>query len=102
MADGIIALNQKLEKWWAADFPEFRRQVETSLRKEISLKERAEWERALTEWRTNHDRLTRELIDTEEEISRLVYEIYGLSDADVQLLEDHCARDMILYPYGEP
>lgn len=102
LANGKTALNQKLEKWWTTDFPEFRRQVEAALGKEIPLKERAGWEAALTDWRTNHDQLMKELIDIEEEINGLIYELYGLSDADVHLLEDHCAKDMILYPYGEP
>lgn len=102
LADGKTALNQKLEKWWETAFPEFRRQVETTLRKDIPLKERAGWEAALTEWQTNHDQLTSELVGFEEEINGLVYRLYGLSDSDVQLLEDHSAKDMILYPYGAP
>jgi hypothetical protein len=96
------ALNQKLEKWWTIDFPGFRQEVGTALRKDIPLKERVSWEDALSDWRGDHDQLTRELIDIEEEINSRVYRLYGMSDTDIQLLEDHCRKDMIFYPYGEP
>jgi hypothetical protein len=102
LGDGKRALNQKLEKWWAIDFPGFRKEVGAALRKDIPLKERAAWEQALSDWRGTHDELTRGLIDIEEEINDRVYRLYGLSDTDIQLLEDHCRKDMIFYPFGEP
>ncbi len=101
LRDGKRGLNQKLEKWWTTDFSSFRKEIGTALGKDIPLKERADWEQALGDWRRNHDNLTSELISIEEEISNRIYHLYGLSKADVEYLEDHCRRDMIYYPYVE-
>lgn len=102
LGDGKTGLNQKLEKWWMTDFPSFRKEVGTALGKDIPLKERVEWEQALVDWRQNHDNLTRELVNIEEEINSRVFDLYDLSDTDIHLLEDHCRKDMIYYSYGEP
>lgn len=102
LGDGKRGLNQKLEKWWMTDFPSFRKEVGTALGKDIPLKERVEWEKALVDWRQNHDNLTSQLVNIEEEINDRVYHLYGLSDADIQVIEDHCRKDMIYYSYGEP
>jgi type I restriction-modification system DNA methylase subunit len=102
LGDGKKKLNQKLERWWTIDFASFRKEVGTALGKDIPVKERAEWEEALGTWRENHDSLTGKLVNIEEEINDRVYRLYGLSDTDVQLLEEHCHKNMIYYSYGEP
>jgi hypothetical protein len=102
LGDGTRKLNQRLEQWWTTDFPSFRKEVGMVLGKDIPLKERAEWERTLADWRENHDILTNELVNVEEEINDRVYRLYGLSHEDINLLEDHCHKDMIYYSYGEP
>ena len=102
LGNGKRELNQKLDRWWMTDFASFRKEVGTALGKDIPLKERSQWEEALGAWRQNHDGLTNNLVDIEEEINDRVYRLYGLSDDDVQLLEDHCHANMIYYSYGEP
>jgi len=95
-------LNQKLEKWWTISFPDFRKEVGRALGRDMPLRERPEWEQALGRWREEHDRLTSELVNIEEELNNQIYALYSLSDTDVQLLEDHCHKAMIYYSYGEP
>lgn len=102
LGHGKSQLNQKLENWWTISFPDFREEVGRALRTDIPLRERPEWEQALDRWRQGHIKLTGELINIEKEIDNRAYALYGLSDTEVQLLEDHCQKDMIYYPYGEP
>ena len=94
--------NQKLHAWWPLDFPTFRKEVTKALKTDIPLKERGDWEHALQTWQTDHTRLTAQLVAIEEESNARVYRRYGLSPADVQLLDQHAQHAMINCAYGEP
>jgi hypothetical protein len=98
---GAGKLNQKLTAWYDLPAKAFRAEVKKAFKQDIPLKERTEWEQALTDWQTEHQRLTAKLVDIETEINDRVYKLYGLSDADIQLLEDHMKKTMIYYPLGE-
>ena len=95
-------LNQKLHAWWTIDFATFRKEIKKTLKTDIPVRERSQWEQALGEWQTKHEDLTRQLTDVEAEINDRVYHLYGMSQADVKLLEEHCRNVMIDYRYGEP
>jgi hypothetical protein len=62
-------LNQKLTAWWTLDFPAFRAEVTKALKQDIALKERDDWEAWLIENRTEHERLTAEIIRLETELN---------------------------------
>ena len=94
-------LNQALAEWWKLDFPAFRAEIRKAFRNGIPLAERGEWESALADWRARHADFTARLIQVETEINAIVYRLFGLSNADVRLLEDHARHAMIDYRYGE-
>lgn len=96
----VEKLNQKLTAWYNLPTKSFRAEIKKTFKLDIPLKERTEWEQALAEWQGEHQKLTSKLIDVEAEINDRVYKLYGLSDADVQLLEDHMKKNMIFYPLG--
>lgn len=100
LGGGVERLNQKLTAWYDLPIKSFRAEIKKTFKQDIPLKERTEWEQALAEWQDEHQKLTSKLIDVETEINDRVYKLYGLSDADVQLLEDHMKKNMIFYPLG--
>ena len=53
-------------------------------------------------WQAQHQDLTSRLIDTEKELNDRVYKLFGLNQDDIRLLEDHCRKSRIDYPFGEP
>jgi len=102
LSPGKGKLNQKLTAWWGLDFPTFRKETSKALKADIPVKERNDWEEALGEWQAEHTKLTAQLVAAEEEINDRVYRLYGLSKADIALLEEHAEQVMINYAYGSP
>jgi len=95
------ALNQKLTAYWTLDFPSFRAEVAKALKRDIPVRERADWEQSLAEWRNLHTALTQQLTAAEEELNRRIYQLYGLSEQDIDLLGKHGRQAQIWYPLGE-
>jgi hypothetical protein len=94
-------LNNALTAWWTLDFPALRREATKAIGADIPVRERADWEASLAGWRGEHDLLTAKIIAREEEMNDRVYRAFGLSAADVLLLEDHMKRTKTFYPLGE-
>jgi type I restriction-modification system DNA methylase subunit len=95
-------LSLRLEAWWTLSFTDFRKEVGSALGVSIPLRERTEWEEELCSVRSRHDELTERLVGIEKRINDLVYGLYGLSNADIHTLEEHCSKAMIDFPWGAP
>jgi hypothetical protein len=95
-----LTLNNRLTEWWTLDFAAFRAELRKAFKKEIPIKERADWETALADWQRQHADLTARLIAIETEIDDRVCRLFALTDADRRLLADHSRHAMIDYPYG--
>jgi hypothetical protein len=93
---GGAGLNQKLTAWWELDFPTFRGEIQKIFRRDIPLKERDEWEAWLAERRSQHDRLTAEIVRLETDLNRRVYGLFDLNAGEVKLIEASTK-----YRYGE-
>ncbi|MHB8599132.1 MAG: hypothetical protein ACYDER_20260 [Ktedonobacteraceae bacterium] len=65
-------------------------------KRDISLKERNEWEALLKEQASEIDRLTARIIQLETELNAAVYAVFGLSEAEQRLIEQETK-----YQYGE-
>ena len=92
----------QLQGQFLIDFPTSRKQTSKALKADIPVKERNDWEEALGEWQADHTKLAAQLVATEEEINDRVYRLYGLSKADIALLEEHAEQVMINYAFVEP
>jgi len=99
--DGTHALNQKLTAWWDLDFRTFRGELRKTLKADIPLKDRADWEHALAAWQSEHQSLTARLIDIETAINDRVYSLFHLTPTERATLDDHMRHAMIHYPLGE-
>jgi type I restriction-modification system DNA methylase subunit len=80
-------LSRKLENFHELSFAEFRAEVKRTLRAEIPVKERAEWEALHAEASAEVNRLTAEIEAAEREIDRLVYDAFDLAPEEIALLE---------------
>jgi hypothetical protein len=83
-----VMLNQKLTSWWDLDFPTFRAEVKKSLKREIPLRERDDWEGWLSEQRTQHQQQTTEIIRLETGLNTHVYTLFALSPAQIRIIEE--------------
>ena len=89
-------LNQKLELWWTLSFQEFRAELVKVFKRDISLKERNDWEALLKEQASEIDRLTARIVQLETELNAAVYAVFDLSEAEQRLIEQETK-----YQYGE-
>ncbi len=81
-------LSSKLKEWWLLpDFAAFQKEVKKTLKAEIPLKERSEWEDWITETRGEINALTAEVSRLEGEINAQVYALFDLNPAEITLLE---------------
>ncbi|MCP4599812.1 MAG: N-6 DNA methylase [Proteobacteria bacterium] len=101
LGGGSRKLNTKLNAWYTLKVSDFCNETKKHFKTDIPLKERTEWELALTDWQQEHILLTEKLIIIENEINDRVYNLYGLSKSDIELLEDHMEKTKTFYPLGE-
>ncbi|QTD54614.1 Eco57I restriction-modification methylase domain-containing protein [Parasphingorhabdus cellanae] len=81
-------LSTKLKEWWLLpDFAAFQKEVEKTLRADIPLKDRNDWEDLIKETRDQINALTAEIAQTENEINAKVYELFDLTAEEIELLE---------------
>ncbi len=81
-------LSTALKEWWTLpDFPAFQREVKKALKADIPLKQRNEWEDGIKAVRAEINTLSAEISRLEAEINGKVYELFNLTQAEIELLE---------------
>lgn len=89
-------LNQKLVMWWELSFKEFREELVKVFKRDVSLKDRDDWEALLRERTVEIERLTAEIVRLETELNVAVYDVFGLNEEERGLIEQETK-----YKYGE-
>jgi hypothetical protein len=85
---GVKKLTQKLEKWWTLDFQELRDELKKSAKVEIELKKQTEWRNFFDDAKAEREKLDLQIRLLEKELNLLVYELFGLDDEEVLLIEN--------------
>ena len=81
-------LSNKLKQWWALpDFAAFRAEVKKSLKADIPLSERSDWEDWIARDKAEITRLSKEIKINEDRINAIVYELFDLTEDEIALLE---------------
>lgn len=81
-------LSNKLKSWWdLPDFAAFQKEVKKTLKSEIPLKERNEWDNWIAETRTDIHALSAKITQIEADINTQVYALFGLTADEITLLE---------------
>lgn len=79
-------LTTKLQDWYLLRFSEFVKELK-KLKIKLSLKEEIEWEEIFLEKKEEAEKVKNEIEMTDKEIDRMVYELYGLSEEEVRVVE---------------
>lgn len=94
-----ITSNRKLQNWHELGFGEFLKELEKARKKaakeneieykKLSLSEEAEWMQYFNKQKEKAQNLKREIDKTDREIDQMVYELYGLTDEDIEIVANN-------------
>lgn len=79
--------SSKLENWNTLDWEQFKKEMEKCKVKELSLKERKEWQDYFIEHKEKADKIKSIIDTTDKEIDQMVYELYGLTQEEIEIVE---------------
>ncbi len=79
-------LTTKLQDWYLLKFSEFVKELK-KLKIKLSLKEEIEWEEIFLEKKEEAEKVKNEIELIDKEINEMVYELYGLSEEEVRVVE---------------
>ncbi|CAN5227411.1 hypothetical protein BH23BAC3_BH23BAC3_31990 [soil metagenome] len=82
----IDKLSRKLQSWHKFTFKQFLKELKKK-KVTLSLKEEAEWMDYFNEQKTIARELKTQIAQTDAEIDRMVYELYGLSEEEIGVVE---------------
>ena len=81
-----IKINTKLKNWYDLDFKAFLKEL-TKQKIKIALKDQMEWQELFDTQRSSIQALQAEIDRTDKEIDKMVYELYGLTDEEIAIVE---------------
>ena len=81
-------LTTKLQDWYLLDFLEFTKELKKAKIK-LSLKDEMEWEEIFLEKKEEAEKVKNEIEMTDKEIDGMVYELYGLSENEIRIIEEN-------------
>jgi len=88
LSENII---KKLQNWHQLDFSEFIKEINKAIKKEkgepLSKKDEFEWMELFEENKKKAQELQRQIKKTDVEIDRMVYELYGLTEEEITIVE---------------
>ena len=79
-------LSTKLQDWYLLNFLEFIKELKKAKIK-LSLKDEMEWEEIFLEKKEEAEKVKNEIEMTDKEIDKIVYELYGLSEEEIKIIE---------------
>lgn len=80
-------LSTKLQNWYLLNFDEFMKELK-KVKIKLSLSDEANWEDYFIVEKEKADTLNNEITKTDKEIDKMVYELYGLSDDEIKVIEE--------------
>ena len=81
-------LGDRLSQWWLLpDFKVFQTEISKRFKADIALRERNDWEALFTQEKTRIHQLDANIAATERSINTRVYALFGLTQAEIALIE---------------
>lgn len=80
-------ITSKLEKFYEHDFKSFVDELKKQ-KVTLSLKDQDEWEDYFNSYKLEINTLQTEIAKTDKEIDQMVYELYGLTDEEIKVVEN--------------
>ncbi len=82
----LESLSKKLQDWYNLSFAEFLKELEKQKIK-LSLTQKSEWEDYFTKEQTKALSIQSEINATDKEIDQMVYQLYGLTEEEIEVVE---------------
>jgi len=79
-------LSKKLESWFDFSYDDFLKELK-KLKVELTLSQKAEWEDYFLQEKTKALDCQSNIQSTDKEIDQMVYELYGLTDEEIEIVE---------------
>jgi hypothetical protein len=83
----LETLPKKLENWYELSFAEFVKEL-AKKKVKLSLSEEAEWEDYFLQEQQKAVAIKNEIVATDKAIDKMVYELYGLSEEEISIVEN--------------
>ena len=83
----LDSLPKKLENWYELTFTEFVKEL-AKKKVKLSLSEEAEWEDYFLQEQQKAVAIKNEIVATDKAIDKMVYELYGLSEEEISIVEN--------------
>lgn len=83
---GLEKISTKLQNWYLLNFDEFIKEL-SKVKVKLSLSQKADWEDYFIAEKSKAETLNNEITKTDKEIDGMVYELYGLSEEEVKVVE---------------
>ncbi len=83
----IESLPKKIESWYELSFADFVKELGKKKIK-LSLSEEAEWEDYFLQEQQKAIALKQQITTTDQETDKMVYELYGLTDEEIEIVEN--------------
>ncbi|MFZ4454844.1 MAG: hypothetical protein ACOYOT_01355 [Bacteroidales bacterium] len=82
----LADLPGKLQNWYTLSYSEFVKEL-TKKKIKLTLAQEAEWEEYFLAERVNALDIKKQIDNTDREIDRMVYELYGLTEDEIKIVE---------------
>lgn len=83
----LVRVSKKLDNWAELDFKEFKKELVKN-KVTLSLEEEAEWMVFFNKKKAESSTLKAEIDRLDREIDQMVYELYGLNDEEIAIIEN--------------
>ncbi|MCF6131105.1 Eco57I restriction-modification methylase domain-containing protein [Flavobacterium wongokense] len=83
----LTDLPKKLQDWYLLTYSDFIKEL-GKLKIKLTLSQEAEWEDYFNDEKSKLIALKTQIEDTDKEIDRLVYQLYGLTNAEIEIVEN--------------
>ena len=79
-------ISTKLQNWYLLNFAEFIKEL-SKVKVKLNLSQKADWEDYFIAEKSKAETLNNEITKTDKEIDRMVYELYGLNEKEIEIIE---------------
>jgi len=84
--------NNKLQNWYALDFSDFIEEINPSIKKsgqeKLSKSSKMDWMDIFETKKSEVQKLKLKIEKTDKEIDQMVYELYGLTEEEIKIVEE--------------
>ena len=82
----LETLSKKLQSWYQLSYDDFLKELKKQ-NVELTLSQKADWEQYFDQEKNKAVQIESQITSTDQEIDRMVYELYGLTEEEIEIVE---------------